>query len=61
MYVSEPDVENGGTGLVDYGYEVLDHELLDETYGTLAEFDALLKEAHDLGKLDRRKFVIKCS
>src|ERR1700752_5366922 len=34
---------------VDYGYDVSDYERIDPSLGTLAEFDALLADAHSLG------------
>jgi alpha-glucosidase len=35
--------------MADFGYDVLDYEGVDPQFGTLAEFDALLADAHRLG------------
>lgn len=35
--------------MADFGYDVVDYEGVDERFGTLSEFDALLEEAHRLG------------
>ncbi|MEA5052000.1 MAG: glycoside hydrolase family 13 protein, partial [Propionicimonas sp.] len=33
----------------DHGYDISDYRAIDPTYGTLADFDALVTQAHDLG------------
>jgi len=35
--------------MADFGYDISDHTAIDERFGTLADFDAMLAEAHRLG------------
>ncbi|MFI6902401.1 alpha-amylase family glycosyl hydrolase [Nonomuraea sp. NPDC050394] len=35
--------------LADFGYDISDHEAVDPVYGTLADFDELVRRAHELG------------
>ena len=34
----------------DKGYEILDHTEVDPMFGSMEDFEALLEEAHDMGK-----------
>jgi alpha-glucosidase len=37
------------TGFADWGYDVIDHKAVDPRFGTMSDFERLLKKAHDRG------------
>ena len=37
--------------MADFGYDISDHSDIDPMFGTMDDFDQLLKEAHQKGKL----------
>jgi len=47
--------------MVDFGYDVTDHVNVDPAYGTLADFDALLARAHELGLRVLVDFIPGCT
>ena len=42
--------------MVDFGYDISDHRAIDPMFGTMDDFDQLLKEAHQKGKSKSSSF-----